>query len=131
MTNRKQRRHAGKPHGASYADVLAQKRFQQAVCAEAVHSQAVQLQSEIRTQRVLWMCCIAMNRAFGVGPKRFLDFTSELDKVAAWYEEMLTNVDEVYANEKLRRLASQCSGIDVSPLYDKEMTEAALAFQNK
>lgn len=44
---------------------------------------------------------------------------------------MLTNVDEVYANEKLRRLASQCSGIDVSPLYDKEMTEAALAFQNK
>ena len=131
MANRKQRRHAAKPQGASYADVLAQKRFEQAVCAEAVHNQAVQLQSEIRTQRVLWMCCIAMNRAFGVGPKRFLDFTSELDKVATWYEEMLTNVDEVYANEKLRRLASQCSGIDVSPLYDKEMTEAALAFQNK
>jgi len=43
---------------------------------------------------------------------------------------MLDNVDEVYANEKLRRLASQCSGIDVQPLYDKEMTEAMQKHEN-
>lgn len=113
----------GKPQGATYADMLAQEKYQQAVCATAVHDHAVQVQSEIRTQRVLWMCCIAMNRAFGIGPKRFLEFAEKLDEVTVWYTEMLENVDEVYANEKLRRLAAQCSGINVQPLYDKEMTE--------
>lgn len=124
MANRKQRRHPGKPQGVRYADLLAHKKFQMAACKQAVQDTALQIQSEIRTQRALWMACIAMNRAFGIGPKRFREFTTELDNVAAWYTEMLENVDEVYANEKLRRLASQCSGIEVQPLYDKEMTEA-------
>ena len=68
----------GKPRGATYADMLAQKRFQQAVCEKAVNDAAVQVQSEIRTQRALWMCCIAMNRAFDIGPKRFRDFARAL-----------------------------------------------------
>lgn len=124
MKNRKQRRHPGKPQGVSYADMLAQKKFQMAACKQAVEDAALQIKTEIQTQRALWMCCIAMNRAFGIGPKRFRDFAAELDYVTAWYTEMLENVDEVYANEKLRRLASKCSGIEVQPLYDKEMTEA-------
>lgn len=131
MANRKQRRRMSKPQGATYADMLVQKKYQQAVCAAAVRDHAVQVQSEIRTQRVLWMCCIAMNRAFGIGPKRFLSFAAKLDEVTAWYTEMLENVDEVYANEKLRRLASQCSGIEVSPLYDKEMTEMVERLEQK
>lgn len=124
MKNRKQRRHPGKPQGASYADVLAQKKFQMEACKQAVSDAALQIKTEIQTQRVLWMACIAMNRAFDIGPKRFYRFAEELDKVVEWYTEMLENVDDVYANEKLRRLASQCSGIEVQPLYDKEMTEA-------
>ena len=114
----------GKPRGATYADMLAQKRFQQAVCEKAVNDAAVQVQSEIRTQRELWMCCIAMNRAFDIGPKRFRDFARELQGVVDWYQEMLCNVDEVYAQEKLRRLAARCSGTEIAPLYDKEMEEA-------
>ena len=124
MKNRKQRRHPGKPQGASYADMLAHKKFQMEACRQAVNDTALQIKAEIQTQRALWMCCIAMNRAFDIGPKRFRDFAAELDKVTAWYTEMLENVDEVYANEKLRRLASRCSGIEVQPLYDKEMAEA-------
>lgn len=130
MANRKQRRHPGKPHGASYADVLAQKKFQMQACRQAVNDVALQIKTEIQTQRALWMACIAMNRAFDIGPKRFRRFAEELDKVTAWYTEMLQNVDEVYANEKLRRLASQCSGIEVQPLYDKEMTEALQKHEN-
>ena len=71
------------------------------------------------------------DRAFGIGPKRFLAFAAKLDEVTAWYTEMLENVDEVYANEKLRRLASRCSGIEVSPLYDKEMTEMVERLEQK
>jgi hypothetical protein len=45
-------------------------------------------------------------------------------EVTEWYQEMLDNVDDVYANEKLRRLASQCFGMEVEPMYDEEMYEA-------
>lgn len=124
--NRKQRRQKGKgkPQGVTYADMMARKKFQMEACKQAVTDTAVQIQSEINTQRALWMACVAMNRAFGIGKKRFYRFATELDQVAAWYTEMRENVDDVYANEKLRRLASKCSGIEVSPLYDKEMAEA-------
>ena len=94
------------------------------MCEKAVNDTAVQVQSEIRTQRALWMCCIAMNRAFNIGPKRFLAFSRELQVVVDWYQEMLCNVDEVYAQEKLRRLAARCSGTEIAPLYDREMAEA-------
>ena len=129
--NRQQRRGGGKPKGANYADMLARKRYVQAVTDAAIHDHAVQVQSEIRTQRVLWMCCIAMNRAFDIGPKRFRDFARELDAVTEWYTEMLENTDEVYANEKLRRMASKCSGMEVSPLYDEEMAEAIERLEEK
>ena len=121
--NRKMRRQ-GKPQGASYADVLARKKFQREIYEKAAYDTTLQIQSEIRTQRALWMSVVAMNRACGSGPKRFLKYAKELMEVTEWYQEMLDNVDEVYANEKLRREAAKCSGTEIEPLYDKEMQEA-------
>lgn len=123
MANRKMRRH-GKPQGASYADVLARKKYQMEICKAAAYDTTLQIQSEIRTQRALWMSVVAMNRAFGIGPKRFMEYAKKLMEVTEWYQEMLDNVDEVYANEKLRREAQKCSGTEIEPLYDKEMQEA-------
>ena len=123
VMNRKMRRH-GKPQGASYADVLARKKFQREMCEKAAYDTTLQIQSEIRTQRALWMSVVAMNRAFGIGPKRFMKYAKELMEVTEWYQEMLDNTDEVYANEKLRREAAKCSGTEIEPLYDKEMQEA-------
>ena len=123
VMNRKMRRH-GKPQGASYADVLARKKYQMEICKAAAYDTTLQIQSEIRTQRALWMSVVAMNRAFGIGPKRFLEYAKKLMEVTEWYQEMLDNVDEVYANEKLRREAQKCSGTEIEPLYDKEMQEA-------
>ena len=65
------------------------------------------------------MSVVAMNRAFGIGPKRFMKYAKELMEVTEWYQEMLDNTDEVYANEKLRREAQKCSGTEIEPLYDK------------
>ena len=123
MANRKMRRQ-GKPQGASYADVLARKKFQREICEKAAYDTTLQIQSEIRTQRALWMSVVAMNRAFGIGPKRFMEYAKKLMEVTEWYQEMLDNTDEVYANEKLRREAQKCSGTEIEPLYDKEMQEA-------
>ena len=70
-------------------------------------SQAVQKQSEDRTQRVIWMCCIAMHRAFGIGTKRFYEkFAPEFDKVSKWWEHN-AEADLAYADTKLSELARE------------------------
>ena len=130
MTNRKMRRQ-GKPQGASYADVLARKKLQQEAVKAAVNDTTLEIKSEIRTQRALWLSVVAMNRAFGIGPKRFMEYAKELMAVTEWYQEMLENTDEVYANEKLRREAQRCSGTEIEPLYDKEMFEALQRWNDK
>lgn len=130
MANRKMRRQ-GKPQGASYADVLARKKLQQEAVKAAVNDTTLEIKSEIRTQRALWLSVVAMNRAFGIGPKRFMEYAKELMAVTEWYQEMLDNTDEVYANEKLRREAQKCSGTEIEPLYDKEMFEALQRWNDK
>lgn len=130
MTNRKMRRQ-GKPQGASYADVLARKKLQREAVKAAVNDTTLEIKSEIRTQRALWLSVVAMNRAFGIGPKRFMEYAKELMAVTEWYQEMLENTDEVYANEKLRREAQKCSGTEIEPLYDKEMFEALQRWNDK
>lgn len=130
MANRKMRRQ-GKPQGASYADVLARKKLQQEAVKAAVNDTTLEIKSEIRTQRALWLSVVAMNRAFGIGPKRFMEYAKELMAVTEWYQEMLDNTDEVYANEKLRREAQRCSGTEIEPLYDKEMFEALQRWNDK
>lgn len=130
MANRKMRRQ-GKPQGASYADVLARKKLQQEAVKAAVNDTTLEIKSEIRTQRALWLSVVAMNRAFGICPKRFMEYAKELMAVTEWYQEMLDNTDEVYANEKLRREACKVSGTDIEPLYDKEMFEALQRWNDK
>lgn len=120
----RQMRRRGKPQGASYADVLAREKCIKEACEKAAYDTTLQIESEIRTQRALWLSVVAMNRAFGIGPKRFMEYAKELMAVTEWYQEMLDNTDEVYANEKLRREAQKCSGTEIEPLYDKEMFEA-------
>lgn len=122
MANRKQRRMAKAP-GMTYAQQLSLQKYQRAAVEAAVYNDGCQIQSEIRTQRALWMACIAMHNAFGIGKDRFQKWAEEMQKVVEWYEEMLTNVDDVYANEKLRRAAQQISGIEIKPLWDEEMAD--------
>lgn len=123
MGNRQMRRQGKRP-GESYADVLARKKMTKEACEKAAYDTTLQIESEIRTQRALWLFSLAMNRAFDIGPKRYQLFCDKLMEVTEWYQEMLDNTDEVYANEKLRREACKVSGTDIEPLYDAEMYEA-------
>ena len=74
---------------------------------DVLTSEAVKKQSEDRTQRVIWMCCIAMNRAFGIGTKRFYEkFAPEFDKVSKWWEHN-AEADLAYADTKLSQMARE------------------------
>lgn len=124
MANRKQRRHNGKPQGVTYADVLARKRQLRDACQQAANDTMVQIQSDIHTQWAMWMMCVAMNDAFGIGPERFQKFAQCLQDRTEWYEALVASGDEDYANEKLRLEAQRCSGIQIEYLYEAEMLAA-------
>lgn len=77
------------------------------IITDMLTSEAVKKQSEDRTQRVIWMCCIAMHRAFGIGTKRFYEkFAPEFDKVSKWWEHN-AEADLAYADTKLSELARE------------------------
>lgn len=126
MANRKQRR-AGKPQGMNYAQVLARRQQLWEACQHAANDTTVQVQSDIRTQRVMWLMCVAMNDAFGIGPERFQKFVQCLQERSEWFEELVRDGDEEYANEKLRLEAQRCSGMHIEYLYEAEL----LAVQKK
>lgn len=128
--NRQQRRHSGKPRGMSYADELARKRMLREAAHAAANDTMVQLKSDIHVQRVMWLMCVAMNDAFGIGAERFQRFADELQKRSEWYEQMVKGADEECANEKLRQEAERISGIKIEYLYEAEMREAQRKYEN-
>lgn len=69
--NRQKRRKPGKPQGMTYADQLARKRQIKEAVQQAAKDTAVQVKADIHTQRAMWLMCVAMNDAFGIGPERF------------------------------------------------------------
>ena len=108
----------------SYADVLARERMLRAAAKQATEDVAVQLKADVQTQRAMWLMCVAMNDAFGIGPDRFKKFAACLQDRADWYQKMQVETDEEYANEKLRLEAERCSGVDISYLYEAELAAA-------
>ena len=115
----------------SYADVLARKRQLWDACQQAANDTMVQVQSDIHTQRAMWLMCVAMNDALGIGPERFQRFAQCLQERAAWYEELVRGGDEDYASEKLRLEAQRCSGVNIEYLYEAEMLAAQKKYEQE
>ena len=130
MANRKQRRHSGKPHGMTYADQLAQKRLLREAAYDAANNTMVQLKSEIHTQRAMWLMCVTMNDVFGIGPERFKKFAVGLQDRSDWYDKLVAEGDEEFANEKLRLEAERCSGMDIEYLYEAEIRASQRKHEN-
>lgn len=119
MSNRKQRRHSGKPHGMSYADQLAYKKQLREAATMAANDTMVEVKTQVNVQRALWLSCVAMNDAFQIGPARFQRYGQCLQDRADWFEALKNGGDEDYANDKLRLEAERCSGIKIESLYDE------------
>lgn len=105
------------------AEMARQRRIKEA-CDAAARDTMVRVRSDIHCQRLLWLCCCAMNDAFGIGPERFRQFALALQARTDWWQEMCETADEEYANEKLRQNASRISGKEIAYLYEAEMPEA-------
>ena len=127
--NRQQRRaekHKGKRPGETYADVLAKRKMIQEAVEQSVHDRSIAIESDIKTQRFLWMAVIALNEAFGFGGERARRFLGELEKVSAEVEQMAKENGGYYARKKMMDRASQITGIDITPVYEEEIRKARM-----
>ena len=125
--NRQQRRaqmRKGKRPGETYADVLARKQLVAKAVEKSVHDENVKLEADIKQQRLMWECIVALNEAYGFGGVRAVRFMEAIDKVAQEVEAMKQEVDAQYAYEKLRQRASEITGIDIKYIHEEQMREA-------
>ena len=125
MPNRSQRRAAAKKRpGETYADVLTKKRMIKESIDRQVHSNAVALEADIKTQRFLWMAVVALNEEFGFGGDRAKRFLVTLQEVAEECQKMANENGAYYAQRKLMERASQITGVDITPVHEEAMRQA-------
>ena len=129
MSNRQQRRAAlkkGKRPGETYADVLAKQKLIKEAVEKSAHDHAVAIESDIKTQRFLWMAVIALNEAFGFGGERAKRFMLALEEVANEVAGMNKKHGAIYTKAKLMERASKITGIEIKPVWEEEMRQARL-----
>lgn len=121
--NRQERRAQArrKGPGMTHADVIARRKIGQQTLRMAMEDQAVALAADIKCQQMLWGAVIALNEQFGFGEKRTRDFLETMGKIADEFEAMREQDGYEYAEEKLRRRASQVSGIDIHYQHEAEI----------
>lgn len=135
MSNRQQRRaaakHKGKRPGETYADVLAREKMVKEAVEKTTRDTSIAIEADIKTQRFMWMSVVALNRAFGFGGKRSMDYLMALEEVANEVEQMAKENGAVYAKAKLMEAASKITGMKISPVHEEEMRQARLENEAK
>ena len=117
---KKKKCHPGKPNGMNYSQILAKQAFIRKAVEKAAADTTVQLQSDIHTQRAMWLMVCSIADAYGFGPKQLKKFFTALQDNTDELERMRTDVDEEYAFEKLRQKAQAVTGMEVHYLYEQE-----------
>lgn len=97
--------------------MLARDRMLREAVQQAAHDATVQVESDIRTQRALWLSVASIADAYGFGPERIKKFFVALQDNSEEFERMKNEVDEDYALEKLRLKAARVTGMDIQYLY--------------
>lgn len=126
-SNREQRRAAkrkGKRPGETYADQLARERMIKEAVEKTAHDESVALESDIKTQRFLWIAVVANNIAFGHAGIRAQRFMLTLDDVREDLEKMAKENGWEYAIEKLRQRCQQITGMEVKQVHEEAMIQA-------
>ena len=131
MSNRQQRRAAKKRQGETYADVLAKKRLIKETVERSVHDHNVQIESDIKAQRLEWMAIVALNRAFGFAGIRSRRFLVTLEEVAEEVEKLAIEHGGVYAIAKLKEEAEKVIEAELVPIHEEEMRQARIENQKE
>lgn len=116
--NRQQRRSKKrrKPNKANDHDMVRQM-----AKARALSTMANRVESDRHAQRALWLAVLAVHDAFGIGADRMGKFFDALQTLTQEYAKMRDEVDDEYANDKLRQAAERVTGIDIRYLYEDEL----------
>ena len=126
-SNRAQRRAAkrnGKRPGETYADQLAREKMIKEAVERTAHDESVALESDIKTQRFLWMAVVANHIAFGHAGVRAQRFMMTLDDVREDLEKMAKKNGWEYAIEKLREQCQKITGMEVRQIHEDRMIQA-------
>ena len=89
--------------------------------ARDLKTTAHRVESDRHAQRALWLAIVAMNDAFGIGKERLKAFLEKLQENTEEYSRMKQEIDEDYANEKLRLRVSEICGQEITHLYEDEL----------
>lgn len=89
--------------------------------ARDLKTMAHRIESDRQAQRCLWLSIVAMNEAFGIGKDRIKVWMDKLKENTEEYAQMKRDVDEEYANEKLRLRVSAIFGEKISCLCEDEL----------
>ena len=123
--NRQQRRAAAKKRpGETYADVLARQKQIQDTVEKVARDETVALESDIKTQRFLWMAKVALREEFGFAESRVQRFMLALDKIREDMEKLAKENGWDYAIEKLREQSERVSGFEEEYIHEEEMLRA-------
>ena len=118
------RKKPGKPHGVTYADILAEKQARMRAIDKAAEDGMVELRANAHTQRAMWLMVCSVADAYGFGPERMKLFLKALQSNAEELQRMIDEVDEDYAYEKMRRKAEQVTGEKLEYYIDVELKKA-------
>ena len=118
------RKKPGKPHGATYADILAEKQDRMRAIDNAAADGMVELRANAHTQRAMWLMVCSVADAYGFGPERMKMFLETLQSNAEELQRMIDEVDEDYAYEKMRRKAEQVTGEKLEYYIDVELKKS-------
>lgn len=122
--NRSKRRHPGKPRGMSYADQLAQQRMLREAAQNAANDLTVQVKADIQSQKTIWLLMLCLNEGFKFGEKSFKKLSELLHNKSEWYEKMVKENDEDYAEEKLRQEAERVTREEIEFAWEEEIQAA-------
>ena len=117
MAQKKRKKARCTANGVPLAAKLARDRMLREAMHQAAHDATVQVESDIRTQRALWLSVASIADAYGFGPERIKKFFVALQDNSEEFERMKNEVDEDYALEKLRLKAARVTGMDIQYLY--------------
>lgn len=108
---------AGKPCGMSLADVMALKANVTQQVTDNATSELQRVLADRQAQRVAWFFMIALHQRFGFGAQRIEEVERAVQELSAEYAEM-RKVDELVADERVRRCVSRIMGHEVGYLYE-------------
>ena len=117
MAQKKRKKTCCTANGVPLAAKLARDRMLREAMHQAAHDATVHVESNIRTQRALWLSVVSIADSFHAGPERMKRYFEALDENIEDFQRMMEEVDEDYALEKLRLKAARVTGMDIQYLY--------------